>query len=424
MKVLILDLVHGGEVLAQTYADRGDDVTAVDVYQTSTAELRNNLSTRGIRVLNSSPPEQFDLGVAPIHCPDHFYNESQCKRKLTHHQAVGELVKFPFPVIEVTGAHGKTSTCQLIAQMLANYGKRVLLLTSGGLGIVYADGIRILKEKVSIAPPTILDISSDKYDVDVGVFEVSLGGTGADISVITTIGDNYPIAGNTKRAIDGKIQIIQSARGAVIFPEEERGLWKPHVTYSEVVTFGSEGTVQTEFKELSLERQSLLHVDVGGESITAKLSPNYLASAYSTVFGAAIATAWSMGAPLDSISNALQSFDGVRGRGEVTIKDDHVLVQDRNPGVSATSIDWNLHCLSAYGYRDIGLVIEPINYKVCQKLDLPAVRSVVDEYSEVNGIYIISSDGSDFEGFKSVRSVEEVTSNHQATLWCIKEGYL
>ena len=66
MRVLVLDLTHGGEVLARAYARRGDDVTAVDVYGTSTAELRDGLNALGVQVLRSFPPETFDLGVAPI----------------------------------------------------------------------------------------------------------------------------------------------------------------------------------------------------------------------------------------------------------------------------------------------------------------------------------------------------------------------
>ena len=37
-KVLVLDLTHGGEVLALEYASRGASVTAVDIYHTAPAE--------------------------------------------------------------------------------------------------------------------------------------------------------------------------------------------------------------------------------------------------------------------------------------------------------------------------------------------------------------------------------------------------
>ena len=69
-KVLVLDLTHGGEVLAQVFASRGDSVTAVDIYGTASAEKKDGLTRAGIRVLIKAPPENFDLGVVPIHCPD------------------------------------------------------------------------------------------------------------------------------------------------------------------------------------------------------------------------------------------------------------------------------------------------------------------------------------------------------------------
>ena len=423
MKVLVLDLVHGGEVLARAYAERGDDVTAVDVYRTSLAELRDGLDSMGIRVLEEAPAERFDLGVAPIHCPDRFFGASVCAERMTHHQAVGELSSFPFPVVEVTGAHGKTSTCQLMARMLADRGKRVLLLNSGGLSMVGAGGVRVLREKVSIAPPTILDISQGRYEADVGVFEVSLGGTGADVSVITTIGDDYAIAGGTRRAFDGKVQMIRSARGTVVFPEEERWLWEPHIPSGKTMTFGPGGGVQLDIRDLSLGRPARLHIKAKGDTASAELRGGYLAPAYRTAFGAAAAAALSMGVTVEDIASALGSFEGANGRGEVTVEGENVLVRDRNPGVSASSIEWNLECLDAYGCRDIGVAIEPVSLRVCEKLDLLAVRSAVEEHPAVTGLYILPPGGG-CEGFTAIGSIDEVKERHEVMLWCTKEGYI
>ena len=77
MKVLVLDLVHGGEVLARAYAERGDDVTAVDVYRTSPAELRDGLDSMGIRVLES-PGRALRPGRGADTCPDRFFGASVC----------------------------------------------------------------------------------------------------------------------------------------------------------------------------------------------------------------------------------------------------------------------------------------------------------------------------------------------------------
>ncbi len=423
MKVLVLDLVHGGEVLARTYASRGDDVTAVDVYRTSTDELRNSLIAMGVRVLETSPPEPFDLGVAPIHCPNRFFGGARCAETITHHQAVGRLASFPYPMVEVTGAHGKTSTCQLIARMLADQGRKVLLLTSGGLSVVDAGGIRMLRERISIAPPTVLDIAQERHDADVGVFEVSLGGTGANVSVITTIGDDYAIAGGTRRAFDGKVQMFRSARGATIFPEDERQLWEPHAPPGQSITFGPGGDVQVDIEGLSLGRPARMRLKVGDETAVGELQSSYLVPAYRTAFGAAAAAAWSLGASAESIARTLSSFEGAKGRGEVSTEGERVLVRDRNPGVSGTSIKWNLQCLDDYGCSDIGVAIEPISRKVCEKLDLAEVRSVVDEHPAVTGLYMMPP-GGEREGFEPADAIDQVRKQHAVTLWCTKEGYL
>ncbi len=124
------------------------------------------------------PPETFDLGIVPVHCPDRYIGEAKLQRRITAHEAVGELARFDIPVVEFTGVRGKTSACHVLAHILANAGKEVLLLTSRGLCTMNAQGRTVLKDRISIAPPTVLALSASRPPADIGVFEVSLGGTG------------------------------------------------------------------------------------------------------------------------------------------------------------------------------------------------------------------------------------------------------
>lgn len=74
----------------------------------------------------------------------------------------------------------------------------------------------------------------------------------------------------------------------------------------------------------------------------------------------------------------------------------------------------------------IGLVLDPVNRKVCEKLDLRRVIEVLDRYPQVTGRYMLSS-GKDLAkpyGFQSIRDVEEVRPLHPTVLWATKEGYL
>ena len=69
MNVLVLDLTHGGDVLALTYRSRGEEVTAVDIYGTAEQYLVDHLRNEGIAVARTTPSKKFDLAVVPIHCP-------------------------------------------------------------------------------------------------------------------------------------------------------------------------------------------------------------------------------------------------------------------------------------------------------------------------------------------------------------------
>jgi len=428
VRVLVLDLTHGGEVLARAYARRGDDVTAVDVYRTAPPALRSQLAEEGVAVRDAAPEADFELGVAPIHCPDAFFGRARCERRITHHQAVGELASFPFPVVEVTGTRGKTSTCQLLARVLADQGKKVLLLTSGGLQVVEEDRTTVLETKVSIAPPTILHVAEKGYQADVGVFEDSLGGTGVGaVSVITTTAGDYPIARGTRWAVDGKRQMARLARHAVVFPTEEGRVWAPHIARAaNATTFGRGGDIEVTLSDLDLRRGGVFSLSEADEMVEAKLTPGYLAPCYETAFGAAAAVARCLGVPLDAVASTISSFRGAPGRGEVHVIDGRVVVRDHNPGVSAGSIAWNARALDAYGCQDVGAVIDPVNVKVCEKLELTAVRAALQASPAVKGSYLLPPPGwtGGSDGFQAIKDVREAMENHEVVLWCTKEGYL
>lgn len=427
MKVLVLDLTHGGDIIAQEYLERGCSVTAVDIYRTSAA-LAAELGRKGVRCLDSSPEEDFDLAVAPVHAPERFLGPARPARTITHHQAVGELARFGVPVVEVTGVRGKTSTVHAISFLLrGEYGK-VLSLSSSGLRMLGTED-EVLEEKVSIAPATLLRLSKRYSGMDAGVFEVSLGGTGlGDVSVITGLQDDYPMAGGTRRAFHGKVQMAVSARGCLVVPKEEEGVWAPMaVNCRELMTFGPGGTVEAEIAPGELGDGSALIVRSDGEEISVDLSPGYLASAYALPFSCALASMKGLGFDPLRLAKRLGEFQGAPGRGQVRRDELGVLVRERNPGVGADSLDYVLGVLvGAHDCCDIGLVLDPVNRKVCEKLDLGRIAEVLDRFPQVTGRYMLPS-GKDLaraNGFQVIRDVEEVRPLHPTVLWATKEGYL
>ena len=78
MHILVLDTIHGGKQLSETFTARGDQVDLVDVYRgESIVDIRTALS----RV--------YDLIVAPVHLdPDHPLLKHAQVPVITHHEAV------------------------------------------------------------------------------------------------------------------------------------------------------------------------------------------------------------------------------------------------------------------------------------------------------------------------------------------------
>ncbi|WP_400260642.1 coenzyme F430 synthase [Candidatus Methanomassiliicoccus intestinalis] len=425
--VLVLDLTHGGEILAKEYAQRGCEVTAVDVYHTASEEVKNSLTSCGIEVLDAAPARTFDLGILPIHCPDSYIGKAKLVKRLTSHEAVGQLASFNFPTVEITGVWGKTSACHILAHILVACGKKVLLHTSRGRGIVSTEGTVILKDKVSIAPPAILDISKFELDVDIGIFEVSLGGTGlANIAAITSLGNNYAIAAGTKKAFDGKVQMIASARDTVVYPHEETNLWAPHVSQGvKTVTFGG-GDVQLILPDkLVLGKQVRAQVITPEKSYEVKLQGSYLVPSYLIALSTALGCAYALKLDMDKAVSSLASFNGVPGRGEVLKEKGWYRIIERNPGVSAGSIAWNLKTLEDYyAQTDIGVALDPVNAKVCEKLDLKEVNALLSADNCVTGQYLMNMPGFDNPGFRRIDGFTDVRGKHATLMCCTKEGYL
>ncbi len=121
---------------------------------------------------------------------------------ITHHEAVRRLLgeHLPRPMIEITGAQGKTTTAHAIAHILPGTG---VLHTSSG---TWEYPKRLLLFRKSITPASVLAaVNSANRTGGWLVAETSLGVTGAgNLAVITSPGD-YRFANGKKSAIREKI---------------------------------------------------------------------------------------------------------------------------------------------------------------------------------------------------------------------------
>ena len=404
MKVLILDTVHGGKIVAEEYLKRGCEVTAVDVYKVTPRDVLGGMVRRGIRVPDAVPEEDFDLCVRPIHCPDAFIGGARCAKVISVSDAVNELFD-PYDRrfrVEVTGVKGKTSTCFILAHVLDAAGKRVYLHSSRGMG-PYANGEHVITDIQSIAPATLLALPRTEYDVL--VCEVSLGGSGrADISVITNLVEDYGIAKNTRRAHEGKKGVLNPNVNFVL-PEEE-GIWS---AYGKPLRFIGRRVVPV--GKPVFGEPLRVSVDYRGKH-EIELGKGYLALQYLSAMDAALEVCDAMDIPAEDVIRGLESFRGVPGRGQVSVEDGRKVLRDRNPGISHMSVDYTLSCLKDMdALGNAVLVVDPVSKKVCDKMDKDLISETAGRY----GVKVLFTDG---QG-----SVPEIPADAETVIYLVKEGY-
>ena len=90
------------------------------------------------------------------------------------------------------------------------------------------------------------------------------------------------------------------------------------------------------------------------------------------------------------------------------------IVRERNPGINAGSVEWDLRALiDRYDQKDIGVIMDPVNIKVCQKLDAASILKVLAACPEVKGKYVLRSFGeAKVAGMTPIGSIDEVKDEH------------
>ncbi|MBO7409907.1 MAG: coenzyme F430 synthase, partial [Candidatus Methanomethylophilaceae archaeon] len=136
-----MDMTHGGQVLAPYFKKEGYDVTVADVYRIAPQSMLDDLKEQGIKVFVGKPePGHYDMVSMPCHCPDIFLEGCTYDKREWYSQSVSRYITDGRFRIEVTGVKGKTSTCYLIAHLLAHAGKKVYLRSSRGSGPYTVEG--------------------------------------------------------------------------------------------------------------------------------------------------------------------------------------------------------------------------------------------------------------------------------------------
>lgn len=204
MRILVLDTIHGGAVLAGALTAAGHEVDAVDVYR----------GKEGIPA-EEAAKKRYDLVVAPVHLDPAHPLLRAAPRVLTHHQAVAMLLagNRPSPLVEVTGTRGKTTTAAALAHVLPGQG---VLHTSMG---TFAYPERRLLWKRSITPASVLAAAAEARKIGGWcVAEESLGVSGADELAVLTSGEDYAFAAGKKSALAEKVRSLARSPCVLVPP--------------------------------------------------------------------------------------------------------------------------------------------------------------------------------------------------------------
>jgi UDP-N-acetylmuramyl pentapeptide synthase len=394
VRVAVLDLTHGGSVIARKLTGIAASVTGIDVYKTLHPDELEALEHEGIRTsqaqLNASG---FDILITPVHLdPGYPMLDDAAKKNIpviSHHVAVGEILKGAFKgstVIEITGTRAKTSTSILLGEILSR-NKKIISHTSRGLEDWSIR--RIIQSGLSITPASILHavdvVEEAGIKPDVFIFEISLGGTGsADIGVITTIVDDYKIANNTRLASEAKRMMILDAKpGSTLVINHDAlrsfGACRRDVN---IISFSDSvnAAANVYYENIGSEGGTIAYfIDGRNGKITLIGTQDYDLISYKTAFVCAAAVALAMDIEPDQIERSLKEFKGAKGRMIKTNLTGRTLIDNSNSGMDIKSAEKALDYAKTEGGR-IVMVLGEEAKEVCEGLDPAGVSRFIEKH--------------------------------------------
>ncbi len=350
MNMLIVDMTHGGKLIASEFSKLDDfNVFALDIYNTLSEKEKLSLEKKGIELISKSfldginhknPGDNFWI-IAPVHC------NIESEIHMTHHEAVEFLMKdnINVPIIEVTGVKGKTSVVWMLKEIFKD--SNPLILSSLGVEAIEDRKSNILKRDISITPASIMEawqLAKD-YEIGICIFETSLGGTGlADVGILTNIAENYTIASGKKTASQAKAQIFKSKLVACDF--NSLNYFYPDL-HKNTCTFGinNKANVHASNIKFGLDETSF-NVEVNdlktidGDILNTSFDISTFAPAEHHLNNilSAICTALALKAPINQIKLGLKNFRGIEGRTSIKMYKGSKIIEEINPGINVTTI--------------------------------------------------------------------------------------
>lgn len=354
MRLLVLDTIHGGGVIAASLAAQGHQVDAVDVYR----------GEDGIPA-EVARERQYDLLITPVHLdPGHpLLHHHRCPA-ITHHQAVrwilGDWV--PHPFVEVTGAQGKTTTATALAFVMEGPG---ILHTSTG---TYRYPEQVLLFRSSITPASEIAAAEAALAIDGWLIaEVSLGVTGAGDLAVLTSGNDYRCAAGSRSALDEKIRSIAAAP-AVVVPHEVQTGHRHQVSVDQVTT-------------ISEDECRFAYQEEAGRFI----NPLLLLPAYHSPLALATTAALVLG----QNPSELDEFEPLAGRMKISRSGETLIVDNANSGVSRATTREAVDLARRLNPKmPVTLVIGEEEHAVCEGFPPEEIRATIREIGPASVVLV------------------------------------
>jgi hypothetical protein len=355
MDILVLDTIHGGNALAAALSAAGYRVDRVDVYRGAEGISRGDALSR-----------RYDLIVSPVHLgPAEPLLRETTVPVISHHDAVRWVIgrDVPSPMVEITGARGKTTTAHALASVMRGAG---ILHSSSG---TFRYPERTLLGQKSITPASVIGaVEESRRCGGWLIAEESLGVTGAgDLAVITSERD-YPCACGSRSALAEKLRSGLRCRKLLVAP----GVPAPEgvaIHLEDMVTLDGARCV------------------VNGISFS---NPLLELDAYRTPLALAAAAACILG--LDP--SPLSAFVPITGRLSVTKEDGVTIVDDANSGVNAeTACDAARYARTISGEGRVALVIGRVASTVCEGFPAPEIARAIRWIRPAEVVYVSDEPG-------------------------------
>ncbi|HZK30607.1 MAG TPA: coenzyme F430 synthase [Methanoregula sp.] len=357
MHILVLDTIHGGKKIGEAFAARGDQVDCVDVYRGE--------STIDVKTAQAGT---YDLVVAPVHLdPDHPLVNFSGVPVISHHEAIRRLLgqNIPEPMVEITGARGKTTTAHALASLMEGPG---ILHTSTGT-YRFPEKNRI--SKCSITPGSVLAAVSMAKGINGWlIVEESLGISCAGTLGIITSPEDYSFAAGKKTALLTK---VSSAKNCA------------HLLLAENILVPSVEKI-SHIEDIATCEGTECSLSLAGK--TCRFSNPLLELAgYRTSLMLAAAAAMILGIDPEPLS----SFSAIAGRMSESYEQGVLVVDNANSGTNlASTVKAAQYARSKSGTEAVTLVIGQVegDGAVCEGFAIDQIQAAINQISPTHVVWV------------------------------------